>query len=230
MAFWRTVTATTSSPPRGPEGQFATLVPADGDAFMRVQRSDAPARVHLDLHVGDVDAELQRAVALGARLLHRESHAVLVSPGGFTFCLVADRGERERPAPVVTPDGSASLVDQLCLDIPGNLHGTEQAFWTALTGWTHRATSTPGLSVLDRPEGLPLRLLLQQLGGDDEGTAVRAHLDLACGAAVDALVAAHTVLGARVVRVMPGWTTLTDPAGLAYCLTGRDPVTGLAPA
>ena len=37
----------------------------------------------------------------------------------------------------------------------------------------------------------------------------------------------HLGLGAVVVRRMPVWVTLRDPAGLDYCVTGRDPETGL---
>ena len=34
--------------------------------------------------------------------------------------------------------------------------------------------------------------------------------------------------GAQITDVGPRWTTLTDPAGLPYCLTIRDPTTGHA--
>jgi Glyoxalase-like domain len=41
---------------------------------------------------------------------------------------------------------------------------------------------------------------------------------------VDAEVQRHVELGARVVRRVPGdWTTLADPAGREYCVTGRSP-------
>jgi hypothetical protein len=82
-------------------------------------------------------------------------------------------------------------------------------------------------TVLLPPAGQPLRLLLQRLGADDAATSARAHLDLACGGHVDLAAAWHERLGARVVQRDHPWTTLTDPAGLAYCLTPRDPVTGV---
>jgi hypothetical protein len=41
--FWSTVTGCPRSAPRGPDGQFATLVPADGVDFLRVQRLAEPA-------------------------------------------------------------------------------------------------------------------------------------------------------------------------------------------
>lgn len=51
VAFWRGVTGYGLSQSRGERDQFATLVPPDGDDFLRVQRLDhGPTRVHLDVH------------------------------------------------------------------------------------------------------------------------------------------------------------------------------------
>jgi len=36
VAFWREVTGCGLSPLRGAEGEFATLLPASGDAYLRV--------------------------------------------------------------------------------------------------------------------------------------------------------------------------------------------------
>lgn len=227
LAFWGAVTATTPSPPRGDEGQFVTLEPAEGDAYLRAQRlGDAP-RVHLDLHVEDVDAHTALAGALGATVVLRADHVVLVSPGGFTFCLVRDRGERARPAPVVGTLGAVSIVDQVCLDVPPEAFERECAFWSALTGWELHAGSRPEFAALARPAGIPLRFLLQRL--DDAGTrcGVTAHLDLACGDAQRVVAAEHAALGADVVGAGQWWTVMRDPAGSPYCLTPRDPVAGV---
>src|SRR4051812_7423425 len=86
-AFWCATTGSTLSPARGSRGEFATLLPPDGDAYLRVQRlDDGPARVHLDLHVDDVDASAAQALALGATEVAQPGHVVLASPGGFPFC------------------------------------------------------------------------------------------------------------------------------------------------
>jgi hypothetical protein len=69
--FWSTATGSTPSAPRGDRAQFATLLPADGEAFLRVQRLDEGPRVHLDLHVDDLAAEVGRAVARGAARVPR---------------------------------------------------------------------------------------------------------------------------------------------------------------
>lgn len=224
-AFWCAVTATTPSEPRGEGGQFTTLLPVDGDAFLRVQRlGDAP-RVHVDLHVDDVAGEASRAVGLGARVLLHEEHVVLVSPGGFVHCLVRDEGERVRPAPVTGARGGAALLDQVCLDVPAGLLADELAYWTAVTGWRARQVD-PEFHVLERPAGVPLRLLVQELGADDGRDRVSAHLDLAGGDDVGTVVAEHVDLGAEVLAAHEGWTVLRDPAGVVYCVTRRRPGSG----
>jgi hypothetical protein len=216
--FWTAVTATTVSATRGERGEFATLVPADGDAYLRVQRvDDGPGGIHLDLHVDDVDATAGRAATLGATPI---GGVALTSPAGLRFCLVRHRGESVRP------EGGLGRVDQVCIDVPAARDDGERAFWAALTGWEHRAGALAEFTYLERPAAMPLRLLLQRLGPDDPGTAARAHLDLACGARIDETVAAHELLGASFVRRGARWTTMADPAGLPYCLTARDPVTG----
>jgi Glyoxalase-like domain len=130
----------------------------------------------------------------------------------------------DRPPPSLWPGGDRSLVDQLCLDIPPGAFAVECAFWAALTGWERRSGSRPEFESLVRPPGMPLRLLLQRVG-DEQVARGRAHLDLACDD-VTAERRRHEALGATVVRTMPNWTTLLDPAGLAYCITCRDPGTG----
>ncbi|MCV2395441.1 hypothetical protein OEB99_14080 [Actinotalea sp. M2MS4P-6] len=218
--FWLQVTGARLSAARGDAEQFATLLPPDGDAYLRVQRTGAPARIHLDLHVDDVEAVAVRAERLGAARLHTDGHVVLASPGGFVFCIVRHRGEAVRPS-----SHGGALVDQVCLDIPAAGHDAECAFWAALTGWEHRPETPAEFTELARPHGIPLRILLQRLGEPDG--QVRAHLDLAAGAQRDEVVERHVALGARVEARRRGWVVLTDPAGLPYCVTARDTVTGL---
>ncbi len=228
--YWQTITGTTRSPVRGERGQFATLLPPDGDAYLRVQQVlDGPAHVHLDLHVDDPRALADRAMELGATEVAAPGHVILRSPGGLPWCAVPHRGEQLRPRPLPGPDGAQSLVDQLAIDVPADRFETEVHFWTELTGWEHRTTGSHELEVLVRPEGMPLRLLFQRLGADDPGDHTRAHLDIAAGTHVGVLTEEHRRLGATIVRERPNWTTLLDPAGLAYCLTRRDPATGALP-
>ncbi len=213
--FWQAVTSSGLSARRD-GGVFATLLPAGGDPYLRVQVvGDGPARAHLDLHTDDVPALAGRAVDLGAvRVSAADGLVVLRSPAGLPFCVVAWAGERVRPGPV-----GGSLVDQMCLDVPVAVFEAEARFWSRLTGWPRRAAGLPQFEFLVRPPGLPLRLLMQRTGGASAGM----HLDLAC-ADVPAEVDRHVALGASVVRRVPGdWTTLRDPAGREYCVTARWP-------
>jgi len=208
VAFWSAVTGCTLSPSRGADGEFATLVPPAGEPFLKVQRigSEVPG-VHLDVHSAEGSWEVRS------------------SPGGFPFCLNTVAGG-ERPAPVRWSSEHTSLVDQVCLDIPPEAYDDECAFWAELTGWELAPTSAPYMQQLVRPPGMPLRMLLQRR---DEGEGpVRAHLDLATTDR-EAEVARHVALGAGVDGGGPRWTRLRDPAGALYCVTDRDPVTGLLP-
>ncbi len=229
VVFWSRVTGYRISSPRGVAEEFATLVPPDGDDFLRVQRlGEGAARIHLDLHVTDPTAAVSAAVALGARVEHRSTHgyAVLSSPGGLTFCFVTQRAWT-RPRPATWPGDHHSLVDQVCLDLPRAAHDVEVTFWQALLGWDLVVSPvSTEFSHLRRPDGQPFRLLLQRLG-EEEGP-VRAHLDLATDSR-PAEVARHLTFGARVLREHPHFTVLLDPAGTAYCVTDRDPETGSLP-
>jgi hypothetical protein len=219
--FWLAVTGTGLSVRRG-DGTFATLQPDTGDAVLRVQVvGDGPARGHLDLHVADPFVAAPVVVTSGAVELRRDDDIVVLrSPGGIVFCLVPWRGEQVAPVARGWPGGQASLVDQLCLDIPAAGYAAETAFWRAVTGWRH--DPIPDCAEFERllpPAPIPMRLLLQRIDAGPGGV----HLDLACDD-VPAEVARHEALGATVVRRVPdAWTTLRDPAGREYCITARPP-------
>ncbi len=219
--FWRAVARARLSPTRGDHGQFATLLPARGDPWLKVQMVGSGGGVHLDLEVPDPGGTAETAVGLGASVigrLHGDRVVVMRSPGGFAFCLTSWTGPAAgRQVRVGEPD----LVDQVCLDIPGPLFESETAFWRDLTGLPYTASDLPEFGSLVRPSTLPLRLLFQRLDAGDG--PVRGHLDLACTDRV-ATVARHVGLGARVVREHPFWTVLADPGGAVYCVTDRTPV------
>ena len=221
VRFWSDVTGCSLSAPRGDDGQFATLVPSAGDAHLRVQRlATGRGRIHLDLHVAWPRVAADRAVALGAREVADLGYVVMSSPGGLVFCFVPD-GERETSPPTEWPGGHRSQVDQVCLDVPGEVHDREVAFWHEVTAC--ELVPSPGhpeFHRLVRPPDQPLHLLVQRLG--EPLGEVRAHLDLATSDRA-AETARHEALGATVVVAREGWTVLTDPTGSAYCLTDREP-------
>ncbi|WP_030157322.1 VOC family protein [Glycomyces sp. NRRL B-16210] len=222
-AFWLKVTASTLSPRRGPDGAFATLRPAEGDPYLRVQRvREGKGGNHLDLHVDDVEAEAERAQVLGASLVHREPGLVVLhSPSGFAFCVVEHLGEVKVPASIAWA-GGRTRTDQLCVDVPPQDFDHELSFWQSMTGWPRAGTNDPAYRRLLTPPELPLRFLLQRLDEAEEGRAAAAHIDLSCSD-VAAETERHVGFGAVPVRTHRHWQVMRDPAGFAYCLTDRDP-------
>jgi Glyoxalase-like domain len=200
--FWLAVTGASLSPTRGEHGEFATLVPRDGDDHLRVQRLGAGlSRVHLDLHDG-------------------QQFTTHTSPGGLVWCSVDHPGSMP-PQPIRWPDGQRSQVDQVCVDIPSELYDDECDYWSGLTGWAWTPNPVyPELRRLQVPDGLLMRVLLQRL--DEPTGAVRAHLDLATDDR-SAETARHVALGAEVLDTRTDWTVLRDPSGSPYCITDRVP-------
>ncbi|KGN42924.1 hypothetical protein N801_04835 [Knoellia aerolata DSM 18566] len=219
-AFWATVTRSRLSEPRGERREFATLLPERGDAWVKVQRVLEGGGVHVDL---DVEVPLPEAAAEATRLgavevARHDEVVVLRSPGGMTFCLTswANAGSALQQV----REGQPDLLDQVCLDVPSGSFAREVAFWETLTGWPKRPGSLPEFVSLTRPDGIPVRFLLQRLG-EPTGT-VSAHVDLAArdrGATREA----HVAAGAEVVSEHEFWTVMHDPVGRTYCLTDRRP-------
>ena len=114
---------------RGEEGQFLTLLPPAGAAYLKLQAVDGAAGVHLDLDSTDRPAAVARAGDLGATAAWRYHDVEVVrSPGGLVFCHTMLDGE-----PGLVRDG-ATVLDQVCLDVPSVHWESEVAFWSELTG------------------------------------------------------------------------------------------------
>lgn len=219
-AFWTAVTGTSLSARRGPDGEFATLLPPEGDACLKLQGVHDAGGAHLDLAVDNLPLAATRARDLGATAVSAEPGlAVMRSPGGQLFCLVSWDGESTRPPAATRPDGTRSRLDQVCVDLAPAAYDAEVAFWRALTGWDLHPTTLPEFTRLTPPANLPIRLLLQRLTAD---RVTSAHLDLACSD-VEAVRAWHEEHGARLTGRFPQWLTMADPTGGTYCLTARDP-------
>lgn len=224
-SFWASVTGYAVSPSRGENDEFATLVPPDGDDFLRVQRLVAgPTRIHLDLSVGAPREAVVHAVGQGAtQLADAGEYAVLRSPGGLVFCLVGHSGSR-RPNPATWPQGHRSAVYQVCLDLPSETYDAEAGFWAEVLGATPQVLAArPEFAWLRVERQFALDVLLQRL--DATTGPVSAHLDLGTDDR-SAEVARHLALGAGLLTTEEFWTVLRDPTGLVYCVTDRDPATG----
>lgn len=71
------------------EGNYAMLADRPGQPIVFVQRVDHPSRVHLDIESDDVEAEVARLEALGARRLRQvQTWWVMEAPTGHRFCVV----------------------------------------------------------------------------------------------------------------------------------------------
>jgi len=222
-AFWSTVLKWTVSSRRGGHDEFATLLPPDGDAYVKLQAVGAGGGMHLDLAVSDVRAFVDRACGLGAQVTaDNQGYVVLTSPGGQLFCAVSWHGEARRPAPTRSVLGATSRLDQAVIDVAPPLVEAEAEFWASLTGWPAHRSRLDEFTVVQQPDELPVRLMIQRIGEDRPTSG---HLDLACSDRT--LVRAwHEKNGATVVAEYPLWTVMRDPAGGVYCLTPRDPSTG----
>lgn len=220
--FWATISDSKRGEVNPEHPEYMHLLPRSGDDHLELQRIDhGPPGVHLDVLVPDIPAAISAAVAAGASVVTQPGHAVLKSPGGLVFCIVPATDQAVRAS--VIDDGHPHAIDQICLDIPHDLYADEVAFWSRCTGWPMRDRLLAEFTSFEQPGNLPLRVIIQQLGIDDDGPA-RAHLDISAGQHVAELVDLHVnEHGSTVTEVLQYWTALHDPAGLPYCLTSREP-------
>ncbi|MEU4421603.1 VOC family protein [Actinoplanes sp. NPDC024001] len=221
VEFWAAVSGSQAHP-RDVAG-LAGLHSDRGDDYLRVQGVlDGPGGAHLDFAVDDEREFAARAIDAGAAVVDDHgSRLVLASPAGLPFCVNPWKGEHHRPEPFAVPGGPLSRVHQVCVDVAPFRYGREVGFWTALTGWSLETTGLPTFSRLYPPSPIPVRMLLQRL---DETRPTSAHMDISTDD-IPAMRAWHESLGASFVGEWPCWTTLRDPAGVAYCLTSGDPGT-----
>lgn len=72
-----------------PDGKYAQLADEDGGVRVLLQAVDHDSRVHLDIETDDIDAEVRRLTAAGAREVARiKGWIVMEAPTGHRFCVV----------------------------------------------------------------------------------------------------------------------------------------------
>lgn len=70
-------------------GLYVRLDQAPGDLHVEVQKVVHPSRVHLDIESDDIEAEVRRLEALGARRIGTVKRwVVMEAPTGQRFCVV----------------------------------------------------------------------------------------------------------------------------------------------
>lgn len=78
-------------------GQYAQLGDTPGHLHIEVQKVEHPSRVHLDIEADDIEAEVARLEALGAkRIAFVKRWWVMEAPTGQRFCVVRMREDSGR--------------------------------------------------------------------------------------------------------------------------------------
>jgi hypothetical protein len=88
--FWGAALGMEVRPFPGAEGEkYAELLDRNAHLHVEVQLVTHPSRVHLDIETDDIEAEVRRLEALGARRIAQiSSWWVLEAPTGQRFCVV----------------------------------------------------------------------------------------------------------------------------------------------
>jgi predicted enzyme related to lactoylglutathione lyase len=89
-AFWGRALGLPRRASSNPEDTgYALLATGPNDLHIEVQKVDHPSRVHLDIEADDIEAEVRRLEALGAKRLKQiRTWWVMEAPTGQRFCVV----------------------------------------------------------------------------------------------------------------------------------------------
>ena len=87
--FWSRAFGRAIEPPTPDSGNYRTLQTRPDEALLLVQKVSHPSRAHLDIETDDVDAEVARLEALGAKRVEKiKTWWVMEAPTGQRFCVV----------------------------------------------------------------------------------------------------------------------------------------------
>jgi predicted enzyme related to lactoylglutathione lyase len=89
-AFWGTALGMQLRQLPGEEGEkYVRLLDPSGQLHIEVQTVTHPSRVHLDIETDNIEAEVQRLEAAGAKRVQQvNSWWVMEAPSGQRFCVV----------------------------------------------------------------------------------------------------------------------------------------------
>jgi hypothetical protein len=91
LRFWAAATGREPNAERPADPPYTSLGYFRGSLLVELQRTGegTPPRIHLDIDTDDVEAEVRRLEALGAkRLKQYDGYWQLVDPGGLVFCVI----------------------------------------------------------------------------------------------------------------------------------------------
>jgi predicted enzyme related to lactoylglutathione lyase len=96
--FWAAALGMKTKSLPGEEGDsYIRLVDPEDRMQIEVQTVDHESRVHLDIAADDIEAEVRRLEALGAKRIDNVKHwVVMEAPTGQRFCVVPGRSEQFR--------------------------------------------------------------------------------------------------------------------------------------
>ncbi len=89
-SFWEQALGYDVMPSRGPENaKYREFDTGPNGLQIELQRVDHPSRLHLDIETDDIESEVQRLEALGAKRLEQvKTWWVMEAPTGHRFCVV----------------------------------------------------------------------------------------------------------------------------------------------
>ena len=94
--FWSQALGMEQQALPGDEGdKYVRLVDPDDALHIEVQSVRHPSRVHLDIESDDIEAEVRRLEAIGAKRIRRvQTWWVMEAPTGQRFCVVRNSSSR----------------------------------------------------------------------------------------------------------------------------------------
>ncbi|HEX8538704.1 MAG TPA: VOC family protein [Cystobacter sp.] len=88
-SFWSQALGRSTKPPEPQSPTYRELSAEPQEPMLLIQQVDHPGRIHLDIETDDMDAEVSRLEALGAkRVGFVKRWWVMEAPSGQRFCVV----------------------------------------------------------------------------------------------------------------------------------------------
>lgn len=88
-SFWSQALGRPAKPPQQGDDRYRDLECSPSEPLLMIQRVEHESRIHLDIESDDIEAEVARLEALGARRIESiRSWVVMEAPTGQRFCVV----------------------------------------------------------------------------------------------------------------------------------------------